>query len=385
MTPAIDPSSAGDSSHATSAPIRRPMRPVRAVLRWLVLGPVWGLLGLVMVGMLLWATLAIRFADTHAPAGPRAITPVAFVLASLAAVLFIRPRCRYGLAAFALLFLLVLGWFFSLKPSNDRDWAPELARVPRARIDGDRVTLLNVRNFDYRTETDFTPRWEERVYDLSKVRTVDLMLVYWGSPDIAHAMVSFGFEDGQYLAVSIETRKERTESYSTIEGFFRQYELIYIFADERDVVRLRTNYRKDEEVYLYHTTLTPAQARAALESYLHRANALADHPEFYNALTSNCANNVLEHARAGGQPGKFTWNIVLSGRAARQGYDNGGLDRSLPFEELQRRSNVNAAARAADQDLDFSKRIRVGLPIPASVAAGSSAKPAPSATTRTVP
>ena len=141
---------------------------------------------------------------------------------------------------FALLFLAVLVWFFSLKPSNDRDWMPDVAKVAWVQVDGDRLTVHNIRNFEYRSETDFTPRWEDRTYDLSRLRSFDFMLVYWGSPSIAHAMVSFGFDDGQYLAVSIETRKEKPKSYSTVQGFFRQYELIFIFADERDVIGLRT-------------------------------------------------------------------------------------------------------------------------------------------------
>ena len=187
-----------------------------------------GLLSLVILGMLFWAALAVLYADTHT--GPRTIRAVLFALISLASVIFIRPR-RYGLAVFALLFLAVLVWFFSLKPSNDRDWMPDVAKVAWVQVDGDRLTVHNIRNFEYRSETDFTPRWEDRTYDLSRLRSFDFMLVYWGSPSIAHAMVSFGFDDGQYLAVSIETRKEKPESYSTVQGFFRQYELIFIFAD----------------------------------------------------------------------------------------------------------------------------------------------------------
>ncbi len=331
------------------------------------------LLGLAMLGMLLWATLAIYFADTHG--GPRTIRAALFAVASVAAVLFIRPR-RYGLIGFLVLFVAVLAWFFSLQPSDERDWQPELEKAPWGEITGDRLTLHNVRNFDYRTETDFTPAWEDRIYDLSHLRSVDLLLAYWGSPALAHVMVSFGFDDGRHLAVSIETRKERSESYSTIQSFFRQYELIYIFADERDVVRLRTNHRQGEDVYLYQTNMTPKQARAGLESYLHAAQSLKDQPQFYNALTSNCASNVLEHARHGGLQAQYSMDVVLSGHAARQAYANGRLDSSLPFEELQSRSRINAAARAADGDPNFSERIRSGLPERASTA-GTSAQLSP--------
>ena len=337
----------------------------RNLLRRVLRGVGLGLLGLLMTGLTLWATLAILFADTHS--GPRRMPAVTYVLIALAVALFVRPRRRL-LVSLATLFAAVLGWFLLLKPSNTRDWAPEVARLPWADVDGDRLTVHNVRNFDYRAETDFTADWDDRSYDLSTLKTADLMLVYWGSKAIAHAMVSFGFDDGRHLAVSIETRKERSESYSTVHGFFRQYELYYVFADERDVVRLRTRYR-GEDVYLYRSTLTPDEAREVLLSYVRRANSLKARPEFYNALTSNCATNVLDHAREGGMPAEMSLDIVLSGYAARQAYRNGRLDASMPFESLEARSRINDAALAADANPDFSKAIRAGLPVPETRAA----------------
>lgn len=339
-------------------PGRRPRRAVvRRLTRWVGIG----LLAVLLTFMLAWAALAVYCADTHA--GPRRTAAALYVVAAVAAVVIVRPR-RVGLAVFVALFVTVLGWFLSRAASNDRDWADECARVAYAEIDGDRVTLRNVRNFAYRTETDFTPRWEDRGYDLRTVERADLFLVHWGSPHIAHVMVSFEFDDGRHLCVSIEARKERTESYSAVGGFFRQFELIYVFADERDVVRLRTNYRTGEDVYLYQTDLSPAQARAALESYLGAANSLAAAPRFYNALTSNCATNVLEHARRGGGVAPLTADVLLGGHADRQAYRNGRLDGSIAFDELKRRSLINPVARAADGDPNFSRSIRAGLPDP---------------------
>ena len=339
--------------------------PRRGLLRRLLWGLGLCLLGLLITVLMLWAVLAILLADTHS--GPRRILAVMFVMVALAVALFVRPRRRL-LLSFAILFAAVLGWFFLLRPSNSRDWAPEVAQLPWASIDGERLIVHNVRNFDYRSETDFSPNWTDRSYDLSKLKTADFMLVYWGSKAIAHAMVSFGFDDGQHLAISIETRRERSESYSALEGFFRQYELYYVFADERDVIRLRTNYRK-EDVYLYRTTLTPGEARDVLLSYIRRANSLKDRPDFYNALTSNCATNVVEHAQDGKLPSKLSWEILLSGYAARQAYRNGRVDTSMPFEQLEARSRINDAALAADKDPDFSRAIRAGLPTPAKLAA----------------
>jgi hypothetical protein len=349
------------------APTSRPFaRYARRALRWLCLALLW----LVLFALTLWATLAVCFASLPGTS-PRHIRAALFAVIAVAAVIFMRPR-RYRWTAPIVLFLLVLAWFFSLEPSNDRDWTPDVARLAWADVNGDRVTLHNVRNFAYRSETDFTPAWEDRTYDLSRLKTVDLMLVYWGSKAIAHAMVSFVFDDGQYLAVSIETRKQHGESYSALQGFFRQYELIYIFADERDVVRLRTNYRH-EDVYLYHSRVSPQHARAIFLSYLDSANALRQKPEWYNALTTNCATSLLPHARAGGGKGEMSIDVLLSGYAARQAYRNGAIDTSLPFEQLEARSRVNEKALALpDGDLaEFSNRIRAGLPLPAGWAGGT--------------
>jgi hypothetical protein len=319
------------------------------------------LLTLVVLGMTLWAALAICYSDLST-GSPRTIRAAVYAMAAVAALLFIRRR-RYAFAAVILMFSIVLIWFFSLKPLADREWSLDVARMPTIRIDGDRMIVSNLRNFDYRSETDFTQNWEERTYDLSKLRSVDFMLVYWGSKSIAHGMVSFVFEGDEALAVSIETRKEKRESYSALQGFFRQYELTYVFADERDVVGVRVNHR-NEDVYLYRTNLTAAQARVILLSYVHRTNSLAQQPEFYNALTSNCVTNVVYTMREVNPKARMTWETIFSGHAARQAYNNGRLDTRIPFEELEARSRINPAVTQAGNASDFSARIRVGLPDP---------------------
>jgi hypothetical protein len=326
--------------------------------------------------MTLWAALALCFASLRGPA-PRYGLAAVYLIAVIAAVVWVRPR-RYAWAAPSVLALIVLAWYFSLRPSNDRDWQPDVARLAHGDVDANRVTVHNVRNCTYRSESDFTTTWEDRTYDLDRLRTVDLMLVYWGSPAIAHAMISFGFDDGQYLACSIETRKERGESYSTIQGFFRQYELTYVFADERDVVRLRTNHRH-EDVYLYRTRVTPQHARAIFLSYLDAANELRTAPRWYNALTTNCATSVLPHAQAGGGKGEMSLDVLLSGHAARQAYRNGVIDTSMPLEQLQALSRVNNVALATPEgDPAFSNKLRAGLPVPAGWA-GHAARPATTA------
>jgi hypothetical protein len=286
-------------------------------------------------------------------------------LAAAVALLW-RRLGRLPLAVFAAVFAGFLLVWSGVRPSNDRDWQSDVARLPWAEIEGDRVTLHDIRNFDYRSETDYTPRYYDKTFDLRELDSVDLFAVYWMGDAIAHVMVSFGFAERDFVAVSIETRKETSESYDTIRGFFRQYELTYVVADERDLVRLRTNYRKNppEDVYLYRTNAPPENARRFFLDYLREVNELHEQAKFYNTGTTNCTTNVLRHTRV--NPGRrgWSWKILLSGYAPLYVYEHGGLDTSLPFETLRERSHVNAAAQAAGTASDFSQRIRAGLPRP---------------------
>lgn len=322
------------------------------------------LLCLVILLGTLWAALAAWF-------GPFASLPVAGLiavvgLAAIGAVALgrgIAPAC----GAFAVVFLAFLVAWSRIEPSNDRDWQPDVARLPWAEIDGDRVTLHDIRDFEYRTETDYTPRYYDKTFDLRELDEVDMISVYWMGDAIAHVMVSFGFAGRDYVTISIETRKEVGESYDTIRGFFRQYELIYVVGDDRDLVRLRTSFRKDpvEDVYLYRTAVSPASARRLFLDYLREINSLREKPEFYNTGTTNCTTNVYRHTKVNPGNHAFSWKILLSGYAAEYVYENGMLDQSMPFAELRRASLVNAKAQAADAAADFSQRIREGLPRPA--------------------
>jgi hypothetical protein len=259
----------------------------------------------------------------------------------------------------------VLLWrWTAIEPSNDRDWQPETARLAYADIAGDEVTLHNIRNFDYRTETDFTPAYYDKTLDLGKLESVDLIASYWMGPAIAHVFLSFGFGDSGHVAISIEARKEKREGYSSIEGFFRQYELYYVVADERDVIRVRTNYRRDppEDVYLYRLRGTAEDARRMFLDYLGEINLLKEQPEFYNTVTTNCTANLWLHSRVVSRHPLYSWRILVSGHVPELLYDKGRLDNTLPFAELRRRSRINDLALAADKAEDFSRRIRGNLP-----------------------
>jgi len=327
--------------------------------------PLFCLLGLVLIGTAGWGALAISYSG---PEGSplRLAAAVLFgscSLAALAALWNRRWRWR-ALAGYALLFAALVAWWSTICPSNDRVWQTDVAVLPYADITGDLVTVHHIRNFDYRSETDYTPAYYDKTFDLRKLNGVDLIAVYWMGPAIAHTFLSYDFGGGDHLAVSIETRKERGEDYSTIKGFFKQYELYYVVADERDVIRLRTTFRRNppEEVYLYRIRGPVENGRRLFLEYMDRINALKSQPEFYNTLTTNCTTTIWQNSRINPGHPPFSWKILLSGYVPRYLYETDRLDTSLPFAELQKRSLINPRAQAADNSPDFSRLIREGLP-----------------------
>lgn len=326
--------------------------------------PVRWLGALAVLGITGWGALALAVVG---PGGDqsRLVLAAVYGLAGVAAVvaLVLHRGQRFALPVFAVVLAAIGVWWGSLRPSNERAWQPEVARLAYATVNGDMVTVHNIRNFDYRTETDFTPAYYDRTYDLKKLDSGDLVAVYWMGPAIAHLLLSFGFGD-DHLAISIEARKEKGEGYSSVKGFFRQYELYYVVADERDVIRVRTNYRKDppEDVYVYPLRGPRENLRRVFLEYVRKLNALRERPEFYNTLTTNCTTAILMNTRVNPESLPFSWKVLLSGYTPAYVYEAGRIDQSLPFEELKRRSLVNAAAQAADQAPDFSRRIRAGLP-----------------------
>jgi hypothetical protein len=279
-----------------------------------------------------------------------------FFIAGTALAFLLVPNRRHSLASFLIVLAVLVVLFFLVQPSNNRDWQPEVAVTPHAEINGDLVTIHGVRNFDYRTESDFTPRWETRTYDLRKLDSADIIVSYWSGKAIAHVMLSFGFDGKDYLAVSIETRKEKGEGYSTLAGFFRNYELYYVVADERDIIRVRTTYRQpQEDVYIYRVTGRLENLRRVFLDYLRAINELYKRPAFYNTLMTNCTTSILLHTRMNPESPPLSWKILLSGYVPEYLYKLGRLDTTKPFAELERRSRVNARAHAADKDPAFSQ------------------------------
>lgn len=247
----------------------------------------------------------------------------------------------------------------TLTASNDRDWRPDQAILPHAKFIDQKAKIYNVRNCYYRSDDDYLVRHYDKTFDLAQLQTVDFLVApFPEAPDLAHTMLSFGFADDEYLVVSIEIRREKGETYSPVSGALRQYELMYVIADERDAIGVRANIRNND-VYLYRSTATPEQAKALLVDMLQRANKLRAQPEFYDTITNNCTTNIVAHVnklRPGSVP--YSLNLLLPGHADRLAYDLGLLDRSRPFEELKRISRINELAGRHSESADFSQKIR---------------------------
>lgn len=326
---------------------------------------------LLTLGAAGWGALALHFRGPESALLRGTLISV-WVLAGLACLIaWLWPRPPPPLWLGPGLFVIALGvfafWWHGIQPRQDRDWAPDVARLLDARIDGDIATLHNVRNFEWRSRDDFDARWETRRYDLSELRTADLVVSYWMGPSIAHTLVSFGFADGRHLVFSVEVRRTRDQKFSAIGGFFRQSELILVAADERDIVRTRSNAR-GERVYLYRVAMPQKQLRSLFAAYVDEAQQLQREPRFYNTLLSNCTTIVYDMVKriVPGLP--WDYRLLLSGYLPDYIYDLGALDTRLSFEELQRRGHINRRANASDIDghssPNFSEAIRADLPVP---------------------
>jgi hypothetical protein len=274
-----------------------------------------------------------------------------------------RPLSHRIFRALLLIFVLAVVSYLVLialiRPANDRDWTADQERLPSAVFSGDSVQIKNVRNARYRSTSDFDVRWEDRRYDLGKLESVWFIVepfADWRGP--AHTFLSFGFGNGEYVAISVEIRKEKDESFSPLAGVLRQYELTYVVGDERDLIGLRANHRQDD-VYLYKVRTTPEKMRALFVSMLNRANQLVQEPEFYNTLTNTCTTNIVDHINVIA-PGRipFSYKTVLPAYSDDLTYDLGLIETTLPREQYRAAHQINELAkRYADTD-KFSQAIR---------------------------
>lgn len=322
------------------------------------------LLLLAILLLAVWGSLAISYL-LPAPAVISVIVILGWLVISISAVWFVykKSAIKAWSPYLASLLILLLGWSL-VQPSHDRVWADDVANMLSSDINGDTVTLYNVRNFDWRTETDYTANWETRQYDLSQLQRVDMALSYWMGPAIAHTLVSFGFSDGRYLTFSIEIRKEQSESFSAIGGFFKQFETSLIAADERDILYVRTNAR-DEDVYLYHVNMPQPAIRSLFLAYLDEAEQLRQKPRFYNTITENCTTIVFRMVQRIVQGLPIDYRLLASGYLPEYLYDVDGLAAGYSVEELRHKGRITERALSSATDIsseDFSLLIRQNIP-----------------------
>lgn len=326
--------------------------------RHLLLRSLLGVLGALLIFLTgTWGALALWY---QLPGGRtvRMVGCVLWVLLVLALYgLALVQRSGWPVAGLAVAMGLLLLWWGTIRPSNDRAWADDVARLLRGEVHGNQVTLTHVRDFDWRSDDDYDVRWETRRYDLDRLVSADAILSYWDSRAIAHAMISFGFDDGRHVVFSVEIRKKRGEAFSSIGGFFRQFEMILVAAEEADIVRVRTHVRHEDD-YLYPLDLQPATIRRLFLSYVEAANRLAEHPAFYNTVTSNCTTLVYRMARQMDPGLPLDIRLLLTGYLPGYLYDSGMLDRRLSLEQWIQRSRITERARATTPEDDFSRAIR---------------------------
>lgn len=323
------------------------------IARWLVT--------VVLVLFTAWSATALHY-RVEWPEGLSHTLVVFWCLLHVGLLVFWwRRRSVRALALQLVAVLVLLVWWSSLQPSNQRVWLDDVARMTSGKVVGDQLVLDNVRNFNWRSEEDYDIRWEQRSYDLIQLQSVDMLTSFWGLPTIAHVMVSFGFADGRQLVFTVETRKEVGESYSEVGGFFKEFELSIIAADERDAVRVRTNVR-GEDVYLYRVEMSAPVMRELLLTYVAEANALIEQPRFYHTLTANCTTIVFDMVQSiiGGLP--LDYRLLATGYLAGYVYDLGGLQMDFSLDQLREQGRITDRARQADTAEDFSTRIRQSVP-----------------------
>src|SRR5262245_58150348 len=294
-----------DSIESKSESLRSDRSFLSRTLGWLI-GGIWLVCQIVLIA---GGTLAIYYSNL--PWAALRLTLAAAFAAFAVWACWMSPR-RGMSAIFLVVFFAVVVWWISIAPSHDRPWRPEVAVMPRAILDGDRVRITGVRNFDYRSRNDFTVRYEEREIRLSHLTALDFFVSYWSEGLVGHTFLSFIFDDAPPLSISIETRPEMGEGFAPIASMFKQFELIYVVGDERDLVRVRTNYRR-ETVYLYRLNAPVDNARRLLLIYLARINELADRPEWYHLLSNSCTINIVRYANAAGRTGRFDIRHLLNG------------------------------------------------------------------------
>lgn len=326
-------------------------------LYWILLIPVF----LVVAYTSVWGTLAIWF-KLPGPEQLRIAVAASFALFGLLTLAaFFRPVRWRWLTVFAAIFSILLIWWNTLQPPADGNWSPEVARQVTGTIEGDTLTLQNVRAFEWRSEEDLTANWVTRTYDLTQLETVDLYMSYWGGPAMAHLMLSFGFADGEYLTWSVEVRRSVGERFSPVADFFKANSVSLIASVEEDVVGLRSNIQK-AEVFLFRLRSDPARRRKLLEGYVEEANKLSQRPEFFHSVFTNCSKTVIDLARSVGAAIPADWRVIVNGYFPEYLYELGAMTEEVGYDELRALGNISHRARDFGLKDGFAEAVRIGVP-----------------------
>lgn len=318
--------------------------------------------GILISGLFLWTFFALRFLNITESKNLELFLAIIFAFAVPGSYLFLKNRWRTT-AFFLVFFICVHTWFVHIEPSPEGSYPPETSVVPRVIFHEGLVTIKGIRDFRYTSETDFKTAYYDKTIDIGDIQTVDYVLSYWTEDrSIAHGFVSFGLKDGSYLPVSIEIRRKIGDSYGIIKGLFKQFQLIYIWADERDIIALRTNYRK-EDVYLYRSTLTPDECRRLFFDMAMRTEKLAVSPEFYNTLTQNCTSSIIDHLLrvSPDRLGKAR-RYLFNGYTDKAAFDGGLVLKLGTFAQTKDKSYIDERAIKAGDNPDFSQKIRSHIP-----------------------
>lgn len=317
--------------------------------------------GHAVFGLVLAATTGFAAAAIWVQfAGAQRLTLEALLgTAALAAIgLRVRSR-RAGWVGLALIALVAGVWYHTIQPSNDRDWAADVAHGVTAQVEGNRVTLYNVRAFEWQDAANAEEHWVTRHYDLDKLDTIDMFTSVWDNPDIAHLLVSFGFTDGQRVVFSVEIRREVDEEFEILGGFFRKFELVLIAAEESDIIKLRTNHR-GEDVRMFPVKLDPERERKMFLTYIALGDTLAEQPAFYNTITDNCTTTVYKLATLIQPDMPLDIRLVKSGLLPEYLDDLGGLVDEVEMDERRRRAAITERAKLVPPSTDYSDWIRQG-------------------------
>ena len=310
-----------------------------------------------------WGSMVLWF-KLPGPEPLRWLVAAAFAALGAGTVVgtFTMARLRW-LSVFTAVFVVLLVWWNSLIPPTEGPWSPELDRQVTGTIEGDILTLENVRAFKWRSEDDFTEVWTTRSYDLAEIDSVDLFMSYWGGRNMAHLMLSFGFADGDYLAWSIEVRRRGDDGFSPIADFFKAHPIAIVASDERDVVGLRSNIQ-NASVRLFRLRMPPDRARNLLEAYVAGANKIVEEPHWFNSVFTNCSRTAILIARYAGATLPADWRIIVNGYFPDYLYDQGALATDVSIEELYRLGDISERAGAEGLTQRFSDAIRNGVPRP---------------------